>query len=306
MIDEKSPNKKYPLPHPENIASQDVERIATAITMIDADIQECSDTANSVVSTVQNLKTQALQIPSELIGKMDTELKDLQPRQYVVVNNDGTGFSTVEGGGGEGGKKGEVLVKKSNANFDTMWLDPRSILKKSAVIKNAIDDIDLPNNGTVILKDEFEIDNDELQRHRLVQLQTKDDAVLDSCCSYILCNEVDDTADDDSDIATRDKLGRVKIGSGVNVDNGTISVPTIGVTSKDDFGIVKIGDGFDVDNGTVSTQEYQHADHENFGIIKPSADFSFDSNGALQLAQRSEDIIYQTTTKVSLKMESSS
>ena len=73
MIDESTQNKNYPLPHPSNIASQDVTRIATALTMIDADISECSDSINSINNTVQNL--------------------------------DATGFSTVEGGGGEGGKK---------------------------------------------------------------------------------------------------------------------------------------------------------------------------------------------------------
>ena len=128
MIDENTQNKNYPLPHPENIASQDVERIATAITMIDADISECSNSINTINSTVQNLDAKSLRIPSELVGQIDTELKNLQPRQYVVVNEDASGFSTVEGGGGEGGKKGEILVKKSDANFDTTWIDPRAIL----------------------------------------------------------------------------------------------------------------------------------------------------------------------------------
>ena len=101
MIDESTQNKNYPLPHPSNIASQDVERIATAITMIDADISECSNSINTINSTVQNLDAKSLRIPSELVGQIDTELKNLQPRQYVVVNEDASGFSTVEGGGGK-------------------------------------------------------------------------------------------------------------------------------------------------------------------------------------------------------------
>ncbi len=60
---------------------------------------------------------------------------------------------------------------------------------------------------------------------------------------------------------------------------------------------MKIGDGLDINDGVISTKPYQHADSDNFGIIKPSSDFVFDSNGALQLAHKSEDIIYQTATK---------
>ena len=97
MIDESTQNKNYPLPHPSNIASQDVTRIANALTMIDADISECSSSINSINNTVQNLDAKSLRIPSELVGQVDTELTNIQPRRYVVVNEDASGFSTVEG-----------------------------------------------------------------------------------------------------------------------------------------------------------------------------------------------------------------
>jgi hypothetical protein len=38
MIDDRTSSKNYPLPHPQNIASQDVVRIRDAVTAIDADI----------------------------------------------------------------------------------------------------------------------------------------------------------------------------------------------------------------------------------------------------------------------------
>jgi hypothetical protein len=38
VIDNKTENKKYPLPHPQNIASQDVVRIRDAFMAIDSDI----------------------------------------------------------------------------------------------------------------------------------------------------------------------------------------------------------------------------------------------------------------------------
>ncbi len=298
MVNETTNNKNYPLPHPSNIASQDVTRIATAIEMIDKDISECSDSISTLDNAFQNLNSKSLKIPSDFVGQVDTELNDLQPGQYIVVNEDASGFSSVEGGGGEGGKKGEVLVKKSDKNFDTTWVDPRAILKKAPTVKETTEDLQLPNNGTVILGDVHSTDSiDDLPRHGLTQRQVNSDIFADSSYTYILCDEIDDTAEDESDIATREKFGRVKIGSGINVNNGEISVPIIGVASEKEFGLVKIGDGLEINDGVVSTKPYRHADQDNFGIIKPSSDFIFDSNGALQLAHKSEDIIYQTATK---------
>ncbi|MBQ3564734.1 MAG: hypothetical protein IJA14_01140, partial [Alphaproteobacteria bacterium] len=298
MVNETTNNKNYPLPHPSNIASQDVTRIATALTMIDADISECSSSINSINNTVQNLDAKSLRIPSELVGQVNTELTNIQPRRYVVVNEDASGFSTVEGGGGEGGKKGEILVKKSDANFDTTWLDPRAILKKAPTVKEVVSDVQLQNNGTTILAEVQETDlRDDTPRHGLTQRQITSDTTADSSYTYILCDTIDDTAEDESDIATHEKFGRVKIGSGINVNNGEISVPVIGVASENNFGLVKIGSGLNVNNGVVSAQTYPHADHENFGIIKPSEDFNFDSNGALQVAKKSEYIIYQKAAK---------
>jgi hypothetical protein len=107
-----------------------------------------------------------------LVGTVNTELSDLEPRRYIVVNDDATGFSTVEGGGGEGGLTGEVLAKKSNANFDTMWVDPRAVMKKAAVVNEVDADCQLKNNNVVILADEIEIDNsDQLPRVGLTQRQ---------------------------------------------------------------------------------------------------------------------------------------
>ena len=48
MIDNRTQNKNYPLVHPENIASQDVERIAVAIEMIDSDIFSCEENAKNI------------------------------------------------------------------------------------------------------------------------------------------------------------------------------------------------------------------------------------------------------------------
>jgi hypothetical protein len=296
MIDEKTTNKNYPLPHPENIASQDVGRIATAIEMVDGDVNACATAIDGIVETVQELDAKSLRIPSCLVGTVNTELSDLEPRRYIVVNDDATGFSTVEGGGGEGGLMGEVLAKRSSFNFDTMWVDPRAISKKAAVVNEVDDDCQLKNNNVVILADEIEIDNgDQLPRVGLTQRQILSDVISDSQYIYILCDVVDESAPDESDIATREKFGRVMIGDGINNDNGKISVPAPVKASTTEFGIVKIGSGIDVNDGVISTPSYQQADHENFGTVKLSADFKTGSSGELLLANKKdvEEIIYQ-------------
>ncbi len=296
MVDESTTNKNYLLPHPSNIESQDVERIATAISMIDADVQSCFNTVANASSIAESWANKTLKIPTELVGQVDTELQNLQPGQYIVVNDDATGFTTVEGGGGEGGKKGEILVKKSDANFDTTWIDPRAVLKKAPTIKETTSDIQLQNNSTVILSDTQELEvADDTPRHGLTQRQINSDITADSSYTYVVCDTIDDTAEDESDIATSEKFGRVKIGSGINVNDGVISVPTIGLASENNFGMVKIGSGLEIQDGVVSAQDCPHADNDTFGIIKPGSDFYFDTNGALNVVKRDvEDIIYQT------------
>jgi hypothetical protein len=231
-----------------------------------------------------------------LVGTVNTELLDLEPRRYIVVNDDATGFSAVEGGGGEGGLAGEVLAKKSDANFDTLWIDPRAVLKKSSVLNEVDDDCVLKNNNVVILADEIEIDNsDQLPRIGLTQRQILSDVISDAQYTYILCNEIDESVPDESDIATKEKFGRVMIGPGIEDDNGKISVPAPAKASKTNFGIVKIGPGIDVEDGTASVPAPQHADHENFGTVKLSTDFKTGSSGELLLANKknTEEIIYQ-------------
>jgi hypothetical protein len=110
-----------------------------------------------------------------------------------------------------------------------------------------------------------------------------------------LCDAIDENAPDESDIATREKFGRVMIGSGIKDDNGKISVSAPLKASKTNFGIVKIGPGLDVEDGVVSAPNYQQADHENFGTVKLSADFKTGNSGELLLANKKdvEEIIYQ-------------
>jgi hypothetical protein len=137
-----------------------------------------------------------------------------------------------------------------------------------------------------------------LPRVELTQRQILSDAIADSQYTYILCDAVDESAPDESDIATSTKLGRVMIGSGIEVENGKISVPTPVKASTEVFGVVKAGSGIDVDEGVISVPPHPHADHENFGAVKLSADFKTGDSGELLLANRKnvEEIIYQAAS----------
>lgn len=296
MIDNRTNNKNYPLPHPENIASQDVGRIADSISMIDEDISVCDEAISSIENTVSALDERSLRIPQSLVGTVNTELQDLEPNRYIVVNSDGTGFSTVEGGGGEGGLRGEILVKRSNDNFDTMWVDPKALYKRSTTISEVSEDYNAKTNNVVILAEEIEIDNGgELPRFELTQRQVNSDVFGDSQYSYIIADEIEEHGDDESDIASKTNFGRVKIGDGIDLDDGTISVAEYSKCSKTNHGVVKIGDGINVEGGVISAREYPLADTENFGIVKLSSDFAIADEGELIVANKKdvEEIIYQ-------------
>lgn len=296
MIEESTVNRKYPLPHPENRASQDVERIAAAISMIDEDINACIDSYESNEG-VNRLLESALKIPKSLTGSVNTEITDIKPQSYLVVNEDASGFKTVEAGGGEGGRKGELLVKQSDNNFDVAWIDPRAITKKAFVIREAVADVVLPNNGFVILADGLEIDNSSgFARYGLTQRQIMDSENADANYSYILCDELEENFEEESDLATRESYGRVRIGDGIDVENGIISVEKPALATKTTAGLVKIGENLEIKDGKLTIGDYAHADYERFGLVKLSSDFRIDKKGALVIALKDDPIIYQNAT----------
>ena len=294
MIDNKTTNKQYPLPNPANIASQDVGRIATAIGMIDSDMATCEALVEATNSSINNIQQRALHIPTDQIGVIDPELKDLSARKYLVVNSDASGFTTVEGGGGEGGIRGDVLVKNSDANFDTKWVDPRAILKQSGDVVNVSNDYILPNNGVAILSDSVSERTERIPRQGISPRQSTSDIIADPYVGYILKDTIEESTEDDN-IATTEKLGRVRVGTGININNGVISVPEVPIASSEEFGLVKIGSGLSVSRGVVSATEVVHATNNDFGIVKLSSDFTLGANDELLLANKKEQvpIIYQ-------------
>jgi hypothetical protein len=56
MIDNKTVNKNYPLPHPLNIASQDVVRMRDAFIAIDADVERIDTICTRMSNTFDREK----------------------------------------------------------------------------------------------------------------------------------------------------------------------------------------------------------------------------------------------------------
>ena len=50
--DDRTPNRNYPLPHPDNLMPDDVERLRQTISGIDSDVQGLNSTQLSTGNTV--------------------------------------------------------------------------------------------------------------------------------------------------------------------------------------------------------------------------------------------------------------
>lgn len=297
MIDNRSPYKNYPLPDPQNIAREDVSRIADAFTGVDSDVFELETSVRGNFEKIETVSKEVLRISPELVGIFDNELRDLTPNKYIKVNSSGDGFETVERTGAPGGKKGQVLAKNSDSDYDFSWLDTDSFSKRQPKLYVANEGHKSIPNETVFFSDNITVDNNsENPRPSLKKIQAIENILSDSNATYLIKDEVENQDEDDLDIASKTAFGRVKIGEGIEVKDGVISVPSVPYASRSAFGIVKIGEGIDVDNGVISAPEVVRANHDRFGIVKPSEeDFYFEEDGTLGLkgAKYKDAIIYQ-------------
>ncbi len=50
--DDRTPNRNYPLPHPDNMMAEDVERLRETLGQIDGDIQALNDDQSTTGNTV--------------------------------------------------------------------------------------------------------------------------------------------------------------------------------------------------------------------------------------------------------------
>lgn len=273
----KTANRHYPLPNKNHDVLEDLARINETFSAIDSDIISTESAISQLKETVSNLDAKSLTIPSNV--NINTEIQNIKVNNYLVTNKDGTGFSTTEGGGTEGGFLAQCLAKTSNENYKTAWGNFWEISKHGDEVH--------------VLNDE-ENATDPLSKSGLVNNQIISDVFSDSQTSYILRDSIEQITNTEN-IATKLNYGLVKIGDGIAIDNGIISVPRYENATPDDFGLVKVGDGISVNNGVISVQPIQNASNNNLGVVKLSDDFELNGNGELILAEKtgSEPIIYK-------------
>lgn len=297
MIDNKTTHKNYPLVNPSNIAKQDVARLATSIEMIDSDIAGCEDDIDEALDNLEEIQSKVIKIPSDL-ENFDTELKNIAPGQYVTINAAGNGFTTVEGGGGSGGNAGDVLIKNSDRNFDSVWIDSRSLIKRSMKVSEVDTNYEIENSDSIVLNSSNEAQISNEPRLELSTRQAADNVIFDANTSIILNDSVESDSGEPSNIASKTEFGRVIIGSGITVSNGVISVPEKPVATTTSTGVVKIGDNINVENGVISLDEPPLANTTTAGVVKLSNDFTLGDNNELLFAGalESEPAIYGFST----------
>ena len=79
MIDDRTPYLDLPLPHPDNLLSEDVGRLRQAVTTLDAGFQEQAATVAASLEQAQNSVNTEL---TETLSSIQTALSDQQ--SYVT------------------------------------------------------------------------------------------------------------------------------------------------------------------------------------------------------------------------------
>jgi hypothetical protein len=263
--------------------------------MIDADVVETEGIVNSRVSIADDLEDRAVRA-STAMG--NPEIQNIAPNRYLKTTDDSSGFECVDGGGDEGGKAGQGSIKKSDDNYDTIWGNILEVSSKGmTILQNAEF---CKSNETHIFADEIDETGEAARfpRADLVNRQNTENIFAERNESYILRNEIEQIIGSNVTLATHENYGFVKLGDGINDDNGKISADGCAVASKENFGLAKIGDNIDESDGVISVQPIGVATSTIFGAIKLGEDFSLNANEEMEVVEiedgegESEMVIY--------------
>lgn len=147
---------------------------------------------------------------------------------------------------------------------------------------------------SIFFCDESEIENDnQLPKTNSKVIQTTHDFESENNSAVILKNEIEQS-ENVIELATKQNYGLVKIGSGIDIENGTISANIIQTATKNRLGYAKIGRGIDVEDGVISATEIAAATKNTKGIVKIGDDFELNENGEMELADMADaSIIYK-------------
>lgn len=277
----------YKLPNKHNDVVEDIEQLAVTLQQIDDDICSVEEASQNVSVLVDRLSGSVIHSEIE-----DGEIYNIAPNRFLTVNNDGDGFTCVEGGGASGGVMGQCNLKKSDASFDVAYGEIFDIAKDGTVLKANNE------NGQCgqchIFSDDDEINNDEsLPKNNVINQQINGNFESLSNESVIINNDIE-LSSDIVDLATKANYGLVKAGDGVTVADGVISAKEIKNACKSRFGIVKAGNGIEITDGTISAKEILRAGSSNFGVVKLGSEFQTNAAGAMELADMADaEIIYK-------------
>ena len=273
-----TPNRHYSLPNKNHDVVDDINDLRSTFAMIDGDVKNTEERVEELSETVSDLENRSVHLPYAV---ENSEIQNISANRYLVVNQNGDGFECLDGGGDAGGFSGQCSIKKTNTNFDTVWGNILEISKNGMTPQENSEISQV--NETHIYADETEIENDkQLPKVELTNCQAKSDLDAENNLSVIFKDEVE-KVENASQIATNLNYGFIKVGDGINIDNGTISAPIITKATEDNFGIIKAGDGLVNNDGTISRDELSPATFSNFGIVKLGDNLSINQSGEMEI-----------------------
>ncbi|MBR1734609.1 MAG: discoidin domain-containing protein [Alphaproteobacteria bacterium] len=282
---------RYPLPNKNHEVVKDIETLQETFVAMDEDIVALENKTAEAKEKITKANNSFVHTDVSLA---DSTITNISPRRYLAVSEEG--IKCVDSSDNVGGRNGQCSVKKSDANFDVAWGDIWSVSKNgTTTLQNASE---AGQNEAHIFCDVPEIDNEEqLPRNNLTNVQTVGDLEIESNQGVVLIDSLEQPTEAEN-FATRKNRGIVKVGPGVHVMDGSISIDTAQNATKDDFGIVKIGDSIQVENEAISIAEIPHASINTFGLIKLGKNFQINENGAMEVKEMPTTIYDLGKTKI--------
>ncbi len=254
---------QYPLPNKHNDVVEDVNTLRTVLNNIDIDVDKLEQKIAEKEETVSDLENRAVHCS---FAVENSEIQNIGSSRYVVVNTEGNGFECLEGGGDAGGEVSQCSIKRTDANFDTAWGNVLDVSKNGMTVQENVETSSV--NETHIFCDVVEINNEEqLPKVELINFQENSDRTLESNESILLRDSLE-LIDETEQVATDKNFGLVKIGNGININNGIISANVIQKATIETAGIVKIGNGVAINNGVISRDVISPATYNDFGVVK--------------------------------------
>lgn len=282
-------SNRYSLPNKHHDVVEDITQLSRTLQQIDNDIMKLEDESNKLAQATESVRDSVIHAGTHL---RDGTIKDIAPKRFVVINDEGDGLSCVDGGGAKGGTTAQCSIKKSNADFDITYANITDISKHGMTVQ---ENAETGEGGQFhIFSDEAEeANNNQLPRKNVINHQVVDNFELQTNESVILKDKIEPFYEND-ELATKLNYGVVKIGTNIVCTDGIMAAKPLQTATKKRPGIVQIGTGINIENGIISPASATPATHETFGAVKLGSDFEIGENGQLELGNMADaSIIYK-------------